>query len=196
MPRLPETADELSRLATLLGEGSDVAVRGDATEAGVRGRSLADYRILAFATHGLVAGEFSGLAEPGPVMSPPATPTGDDDGYLAASEIGGLDLSAEMVLLSACNTAASSGVQGAEGLSGLSKAFFFAGAKSLLVSHWSVQSDAAVSLTTEMINARKSGAARSYPLALRASVLKLRRERSGEVERHPGFWGPFQVVGG
>lgn len=195
LPRLPETAEELFKLSALLGAGSDVALGAEATETKFRQRTLRDYRILAFATHGLVAGEFSGLAEPGLVMSPPDEITPDEDGYLTASEISQLDLSAEMVLLSACNTAASSGRQGAEGLSGLSKAFFFAGARSLLVSHWSVQSEAAVVLTTEMINARQAGRKGGYATALREAMLKLRAGKDGTTEVNPGYWGSFQVVG-
>ena len=104
--------------------------------------------MLAFATHGVMAGEISGLNEPGLVLTPPEKPSEEDDGFLAASEIATLDLNADWVLLSACNTAAADGAPGAEGFSGLARAFFYAGARTLLVSHWSVYSTAAVALTT------------------------------------------------
>ncbi len=100
-----------------------------------------------FATHGLVAGDLSGLAEPALVLTPPAAPTDADDGLLTASEIAALKLNAEWVVLSACNTAAGEG-EGAEALSGLARAFFYAGARALLVSHWAVYSQAATELTT------------------------------------------------
>jgi CHAT domain-containing protein len=93
-----------------------------------------------------MAGELSGIAEPGLILSPPARATEADDGYLSASEVAQLKLDADWVLLSACNTAAPDGTPGAEGLSGLAKAFFYAGARSLLVSHWAVVSDATVRL--------------------------------------------------
>ena len=105
---------------------------------------LSDYRVLAFATHGLVSGELSGLGEPALVFTPPETGTEADDGLLTASEIATLELDADWVILSACNTAAADGTPGAEGLSGMAKAFFYAGARALLVSHWAVNSEAAV----------------------------------------------------
>ena len=95
---------------------------------------LNNYRVIQFATHGLVAGDLSGLAEPALVLTPPRVPTEADDGLLTASEIAALRLNADWVVLSACNTAAGTG-QGAEALSGLARAFFYAGARALLVSH-------------------------------------------------------------
>lgn len=197
LARLPETATEITRLSQLLKAGPDsIVLRAEATEAALRRRPLRDYRVIAFATHGLLAGEYSGIREPGLVMTPPATATEEDDGYLSASEIAALDLSADIVLLSACNTAAANGAEGAEGLSGLSKAFFFAGARGLLVSHWKVHSDAAVALTTRMIEGRQAGSTVSYARALRAAILALRKEAGDDGRAHPGFWGPFQIVGG
>lgn len=90
--------------------------------------SLADYRVISFATHGLVTGELKGLPEPALVLTPPAEGTAADDGLLTASEIAQLDLRADWVVLSACKTAAG-GEPGAEGLSGLAKAFFYAGSR-------------------------------------------------------------------
>ena len=107
---------------------------------------LSEYSILAFATHGLVSGELKGLAEPALVLTPPDEGSEADDGLLTASEIATLDLNADWVILSACNTAAADGTPGAEGLSGMAKAFFYAGARALLVSHWSVNSEAAVAI--------------------------------------------------
>lgn len=76
-----------------------------------------------------------------------ATPL--DDGLLTSSEIAMLKLNADWVVLSACNTAAAE-KPGAEALSGLARAFFYAGARALLVSHWPVTSLPAVKLTTTM----------------------------------------------
>ena len=98
---------------------------------------LADYRIVYFATHGLVAGDIKGLAEPSLALSIPAQPSDLDDGLLTASEVAQLKLNADWVVLSACNTIAGD-KPGAEALSGLARAFFYAGARALLVSHWAV----------------------------------------------------------
>ena len=95
-----------------------------------------------------MAGDLSGLAEPALVLTPPDVPTEADDGLLTASEIATLKLNADWVVLSACNTAAGGG-EGAEALSGLARAFFYAGARALLVSHWAVYSRAATELTTK-----------------------------------------------
>ena len=98
---------------------------------------------MAFATHGLVAGELAGVSEPALVLTQPAEGTETDIVLLTASEVAQLKLNADWVILSACNTAAADGTPGARGLSGLAKAFFYAGSRALLVSHWPVDSDAA-----------------------------------------------------
>ena len=114
----------------------------------LRRSPLDQYRIIQFATHGLVSGELKGLAEPALGLTPPLKATADDDGLLTASKIAALKLNADWVVLSACNTAAGDGIPGAGGLSGLARAFFYAGARSVLVSHWSTRSQAAVKLMT------------------------------------------------
>ena len=119
---------------------------------------LAKHGILYFATHGLIAGEIKGLAEPALALSLPTKATRLDDGLLTASEVTQLHLNADWVVLSACNTA-SGDKPGAEALSGLARAFFYAGAKSLLVSHWPVYSDAATLLTTKSFKIIEEGRA-------------------------------------
>jgi len=95
-----------------------------------------------FATHGLVAGDLANVVEPALMFSPPETATELDDGLLTASEVAQLDLDADWVVMSACNTAAGAS-KSAQALSGLARAFFYAGARALLVSHWAVNSRAA-----------------------------------------------------
>ncbi len=146
---LPDTADEVRTIAKVLGASPDALfLREAASETRVKAAALKEYRVVHFATHGLVAGDLSGLAEPALVLTPPAVATEADDGLLTASEIAALTLNADWVVLSACNTAAGSG-EGAEALSGLARAFFYAGARALLVSHWAVYSEAATELTTK-----------------------------------------------
>ena len=101
-----------------------------------------------------MGGELEGITEPALVLTPPTQGSTDEDGLLSASEIAQLSLNADWVLLSACNTAVGAGGGEAEGLSGLARAFFYAGARRLLVSHWSVQSDPTVALTTGMFRAK------------------------------------------
>lgn len=194
LARLPETADELRAIAAALkGAPASIRLGSAATERAVKEADLTRYRILAFATHGLMAGEFKGLAEPALVLTPPETGSELDDGLLTASEISRLKLDADWVVLSACNTAAPDGTPGAEGLSGLARAFFYAGARSLLVSHWSVSSDAAVALTTRMFDESSKGASKAE--ALRRSMLSLMQTPGKPHFAHPAFWAPFVVVG-
>ena len=97
---------------------------------------LSEYEVAAFATHGLVAGELEGLAESALVLTPPTEGSEAEDGLLTASEIAALEFDADWVILSACNTAAADGTPTAATLSGIAKAYLYAGARSLLVSHW------------------------------------------------------------
>ena len=190
---LPETALELALLGSYFAE-DQLMLRSDATEEAVRVRSdLDDFNVLAFATHGLVTGELPGLSEPGLVMTPPKEDDETGDGLLAASEIATLELDADWVILSACNTGASDGTPNAEGLSGMARAFFFAGARSLLVSHWAVVSEPTVELTTRMLQYYdEKGLSKAE--ALRESILSLLNSDIA-LYNHPAVWAPFVVVG-
>jgi CHAT domain-containing protein/Tfp pilus assembly protein PilF len=191
---LPETADELRAMATALGATPNVVhLRAEATEARVRDTDLERFRVLAFSTHGLMAGEFRGLSEPALVLTPPSVPTPQDDGLLAASEIAELKMDADWVILSACNTAAPDGTPGAEGLTGLAKSFFYSGARTLLVSHWSVHSVATQRLMTLLIQ-RQAGRKPGKAEALR-QVMRQMLDEGDQEFAHPYYWAPFVVVG-
>ncbi len=191
---LPNTAKELQRLARITGAGEDALYLGRAaTETVIRSADLSRTNILAFATHGLLTGELSGLSEPALVLTPPETPGPEDDALLTASEAATLKLSADLIILSACNTAGSDGTPGAEGLSGLARAFIYAGARSILVSHWPVDDYATSVLTTGMVAQMETGIPRDE--ALRRSILTLMQEDSRPEHAHPRFWAPFILVG-
>jgi len=195
---LPETADELCAVARDLKAGdTDIRLGTRATEQNVKALSasgaLARYRIVHFATHGALAGQFSGTTEPGLILTPPDIATLEDDGYLSASEIAGLKLDADWVILSACNTAAG-GADSAESLSGLASAFFYAKARALLVSHWAVYSDATVKLITNAIREMTVDARIGRAEALRRAMIAL-LEKGQPHETHPSFWAPFVLVG-
>ncbi len=198
-PPLPETADELCAVARDLHAGAtSVQLGRHAAEAEVKRFSkdgvLARYRVLHFATHGAMVGEVVGSSEPGLVLTPPEKATGIDDGYLSASEIALLKLDADLVILSACNTAAG-GAEGSETLSGLARSFFYAGARALLVSHWAVNSEATVKLITAALAAMAADAKIGPAEALRGSISAL-IARGSDAEVHPANWAPFVVVGG
>jgi len=194
---LPETADELKKTATILrATGAAVRLRGDATEEAVKKEKLDDYRILHFATHALVAGEtarYTDLAEPALVLTLPETPSELNDGLLTSSEVAALKLNADWVILSACNTA-DGDTPGAEALSGLARAFFYGGAKTLLVSHWYLDSRAAMQLTTRTVQGLEQEKDVLPAQALRTAMAELIDSGAAE-DAYPGIWAPFMIVG-
>ncbi|WP_430755241.1 CHAT domain-containing protein [Magnetovirga frankeli] len=194
---MPDTADELMAIAEVLGTDRHQALllREKATETELKRRQLAQYNILSFATHGVLAGELGKGIEPGLILSPPKQATEEDDGFLSLSEIAQLKLNADWVVLSACNTAGSEGDEGmaSEGFTGLAKSFIYAGAKALLVSHWSVSSAATVELMSTMFRSFKE---QQLPRAEAHRQAMLAMIDSGDpLLSHPSLWAPFVVVG-
>tara|TARA_Y100001934_G_C12097035_1_gene652023 strand:+ start:73 stop:858 length:786 start_codon:yes stop_codon:yes gene_type:complete len=189
MTPLPESREELQSLARSLNAGDGSLLVGpDSTETRVKAAPLSDCQVVAFATHGLVAGELEGVFEPALILTPPAEGTETDDGLQTASEVAQSKLNADWVILYACSTAAADSTPGANGLSGLAKAFFYAGSRAFLVSHWSVVSDAAVALTTRMLAAVKTGLTRAEEH--RQAMIDTGPTRNA----HPALWAPFVVV--
>jgi CHAT domain-containing protein len=201
--QLPGTRAEVQTIGKVLGaETSDLVLGLDATEAKVKQSRLDQYRIVYFATHGLVAGELERFSrtrsEPALALTFPDKASDLDDGLLQATEISALKLNADWVVLSACNTAASD-VVGAEALAGLARAFLYAGARSLVVSHWPVADDATAKLMTALFAVAKDEPNLSHAEAMQKAMLSLigssDRSASGIAEAHPALWAPFIVVG-
>ena len=193
---LPGTALELENMrAAFSAPPSSVFSGARSTEQSIRTMDLSGTRILALATHGLVAGEISGSSEPGLVFTPPAAATDADDGYLTASEVAALRLDADWVILSACNTAAGDGSAGAPGLSGLARAFFYAGARNLLASHWPVADAAGARLTVRTIQLMQEQPDLSRAEALQRAMREIRDSPDRPQWAHPGVWGPFSLIG-
>ncbi|MDP3675451.1 MAG: CHAT domain-containing protein, partial [Novosphingobium sp.] len=196
LARLPGTAVELENMRSALrSPTTSLFLAGRATEHALRAMDLSGTRVLALATHGLVAGEVMGSSEPGLIFTPPDIATDQDDGFLAASEVSALRLDADWVILSACNTAAGDGSAGAPGLSGLARAFFYAGARNLLASHWLVVDEAAPRLTVRTIELMRENPALSRAEALQRSMREIRDDRSRSAWAHPGVWAPFSLIG-
>lgn len=204
---LPESSGEVRQIAAAMGAtDDDIALGRDAVESRLFGVSadekLARYDVLLFATHGLQPSDIDGLYEPALALTPVASElkplylSGDPspfrpDGLLTTSEIVKLRLGASLVILSACNSAADSPID-PEAYSGLASAFLSAGANSVLASHWPVQSDAAVAITTGMM--RRLATARSTMRradAFRLSVLDV--IDNGHAD--PRYWAPFSLYG-
>lgn len=194
MSALPETAQEIKRISSLFGSQSETFMRAQATEAKLNNLKLNDYRVLYFATHGLLPGELKCQSEPALVLSPPATPakTRVEDGLLEASEISAMKLNADLVVLSACNTAGGGGKFGGEALSGLAEAFFHAGARNLVVSHWQVPSAATAQLMVRMFDHWGAELKQSGAKSLQVAQLTMLEKTETS---HPFYWAAFVLVG-
>jgi len=204
LPRLPDTADEVRGIALAMNADltRDVFTGKAASEGRVKSMTLSGYRIVAFATHGLVPGDLNGLTQPALALSSPKATGGEDDGLLTMGEILSLKLDADWVVLSACNTASGNGA-GAEAISGLGRAFFYAGTRALLVSNWPVETTSAKALTTDIFKRQATDGSLSRADALRQSMLGL-IDKGGLIDgkgnmvfsyAHPIFWAPFSIVG-
>jgi CHAT domain-containing protein len=195
LPPLPDTADEVRQVGASLGGAGEQLVTGAAfTDEAVKRRGdLSDYKVLYFATHGLLPQPSACLPEPALVTS---VGGGESDGLLDTSEILDLKLDADLVVLSACDTGGAgaeaadlTGLQGGgEALGGLTRAVIYAGGRALIVSHWSVDSAATVRLMTGLFSAQ----APSEAEALQRAQVALQQS---EQWAHPYFWAPFTIVG-
>jgi CHAT domain-containing protein len=185
LPALPGTERELAAIAAgRPGRKVSIHVAAEATEGRLKGdRDLQGARYLVFSTHGLREGESGGSGEAGLVFTPPAQASELDDGLLTASEAAQLALDAELVVLSACNTA-----DGSEALAGLARSFLYAGARSVMASHWEVSDGATADLMKAMFQQSKRPGADQ----LREAMLAVRKQ---EYFASPGFWAPFIFVG-
>ncbi len=203
LPRLPDTAEELKSIALALQvDPAKVLNLGImANERTVKTTDLSQYKIVVFATHGLAPGELNGLTQPALALSAPDVAGIEGDGLLTMEEILGLKLDADWVVLSACNTGTGAGA-GAEAASGLGRAFFYAGSRALLVTNWSVQSQSARQLTTELFRRQTDGKlARGE--ALRQAMIALMdgpglTDKQGKTVfsyAHPLFWAPYTIIG-
>jgi CHAT domain-containing protein len=198
IPALPETRDELLAIAKELGANpaTDVLLGDKATRQSVLAANasglLSKKRVIAFATHGLMAGDLPNLTQPALAL---AASSADGTATLAPllllEVVLGLKLNADWVVLSACNTAAADG-KAEEALSGLARGFFYAGGRSLLVTHWAVESESATQITTETFKHYAANPTAAKAESLRQSMLKL---LNNTATSHPALWAPYALVG-
>jgi CHAT domain-containing protein len=205
LDRLPDTAEELKSIAKALGSDpkQDVFLGKDCSKHRVLTMDMSNRKVIAFATHALVPGDLDGLDQPALALSSPVVTGDKEDGLLRMDEILKLKLSADWVVLSACNTGAAEG-QGAEAVSGLGRAFFYAGTKALLVSMWPVETTSARKLVSGIFRFQRDDKMLSRAQILRKSILNLidrdamTDAATGRIAAsygHPIFWAPFVIVG-
>ena len=180
LPQLPSARIEGQIVVRRLGSNVATLLSGKhASEAAIK-RSAANQRILHFAAHGLVSAER-------PLSSSLVLAPGDgEDGYLKAAEVFGMELSAEMVVLSGCSTGL--GKISGDGIIGLTRAFLYAGTPRVLVSYWDVSDRSTAYLMDRFYGALQKG--QSPAAALRTAQLATSRQYP-----NPSEWAAFALVG-
>lgn len=200
---LPDTREEITAIATALQADvqRDAYFGTQANRQNVLTTDLKRRRIVAFATHGLVAGDLPGLDQPALALSP-AHGQSIREGLLKLEDILKLNLDADLVVLSACNTAAADGT-GAEAVSGLGRGFFYAGARSVLATHWPVETVSARELVTHLFERYARDGQLTRAQALRRAMLDLIdndvaldvQGKPAMAYAHPAFWAPYALYG-
>ena len=199
LPPLPFARRELAAAQALTGASPADQLLGSAfTASAVLKQPLKDVRILHFATHALLPTDLHCQSEPAIVTSAPAGSKDAAGALLTAAAVRDMDLDADAVILSACNSGGPAGGAAGESLSGLARSFFYAGARALVVTHWSVNDQAAailVALTLKRVHDRGdegvAGAMRDAQLALLDGAGK---SFPAEIA-HPFYWAPFALIG-
>lgn len=190
---LPETAVELAQSARPF-RNAQILTGAAATEAGARAALAPGARLVSFATHGVMRGEVEGVSEPALVLTP-AAGSAADDGFLTASEIADLELPADFVALSACNTANLDFTRIAQDLPALSSAFAQAGARATLGTLWPVNSETGATVVAgvfaRLADAGGEGPAEALAQAQRAYLAA----PPDRARLHPRFWAPFIILG-
>jgi tetratricopeptide (TPR) repeat protein len=188
-PRLDKTGLLAHALSEKIfkGRASDILTSTTAAEGELLRRDLSSYRYIVLATHGILDDTVPGLHEPALVLNQVDNPPGRD-GFLTMSEVMKLNLNADLVALTACQTGLGRHLTG-EGVMGLGRAFQYAGARAVLVSLWSVSEDSTTMLVERFFGYLKDG--KTPRLALRLAREDIRRAGY----EHPFFWAPFILIG-
>jgi CHAT domain-containing protein len=199
---LPDTREEIMSIATALKADlqRDVFVGAAASKSNVKQADLAHRRIIAFATHGLIPGDFPNLDQPALALTSPDGSA--ENGLLKLEDILSLKLDADWVVLSACNTAAGDGA-GAEAISGLGRGFFYAGSRALLVTHWPVETHSARLLVSDLFQRYSTPGMTRAEALKQASIAVMDAPGATDPNTgkalfsyaHPLFWAPYVLVG-
>lgn len=185
---LPGARKEISEIVRIMGGPTQTYLGDKATETLFKKADLSRYGYIHLATHGvLLGGSAKSLQQPAILFS--LYGDQENDGFLQLGEVFGLKLNADMVALSSCLSPGKPGSGETNGLFGLSRAFLFAGADSVVLSMWQVNDDSTARLFTEMYRNLKEG---SKAEALRQAKLVM---LSNQATSHPYYWAPFVLMG-
>jgi CHAT domain-containing protein len=188
---LPNTKEEIINAAAIFGNNSTILLRENATVSNFKNLDLTKYNVIHFATHGEISGVIKGINEPFLVLSPPKEFAKNDNGILMMNDIMQLNTKADIVILSACNTGSTEDTYSGS-YSGLAKAFFVSGSKSVLVSNWYIETVSAQKLISNFIKNFSSNNF-GYAENLKLSMQEISKENN--YNSHPIFWAPFVFVG-
>jgi CHAT domain-containing protein len=197
---LPHSREELEKARTIMGANATDVLLGPAfTAEAVRQARLKNYRIIHFSTHALLPSTLDCQPQQIIVTSAPRGATTADGAMLLADDALGLDLDADAVILSACNSIGRGGKLAGESLSALARAFFYAGSRSLLATHWSLNDAAAQQLVAGLLQDYRNNAGDGLAQSLRAAQLALiasaGRDGMPANLAHPFFWAPMALIG-
>jgi CHAT domain-containing protein/Tfp pilus assembly protein PilF len=188
LPYAEEEVFSISRIYQQTGGRAESYVKDKALEEVVKSKDCSQFRNLHFATHGFIDDRIPALS--GLLLAPSPKP-GGEDGFLRLNEIFHLNLKARLVTLSACETALGKEVRG-EGMIGLTRAFFYAGAQAVMASLWMVSDQSTSILMRDFYSDYVKR--RSPSISLRQAKLKLLKGDDRSY-RHPFFWAPFILAG-
>ncbi len=198
LPPLPGAQVELETVRKLThADVSDQLLGPAFTAQAVLRAPLKRARILHFATHALLSTDLKCQTEPALVTSAPAGAASAEQALLTASQVTQLDLDAETVILSACNTGGPAGDGAGESLSGLARSFFYAGARSMLVTHWAVNDQVTAYLVALAVAEAQHDPGLGIAGGLAAAQRKMLADATGALaaEAHPFYWAPLAVIG-
>ena len=188
---LPFTKKEIEQVSSLFKNNLKLLGQ-DANEKDTKINLSKNYNIIQFATHAEVVGEFENFDEPYLVLTPPKKADNTDDGLLTISEINDININAQLVILSACNTATKIN-EFANGFDGLLSAFIDAGANSVIATHWPVEDNASYLIITKtlekMINKKIN-----LSEALKLTKIEFINGVYGSDYTHPFYWAPFIIL--
>jgi CHAT domain-containing protein len=197
LPNLPSAKLELAAASALFkASPQDELLGAHFTVPAVEHEDLAPFRILHFATHAILPSELPCTTEPAIITSAPPGARSAAQAMLTSADVANLHLNANLVILSACNTGGGNGRSGGEALSGLARSFFFAGARALMVTQWSVSDQVSAYLVaTDLAHVQQGQGASASLRQVQLALINGAGHGLPAGIADPFYWAPFVVIG-